>query len=216
MAAWTVVLARTSRRHDLDTMLTVLGLASLKTRALWRCRSGAARRAGRAGALSVLVNELAGYIRRRTSRLTRASVEIYQRYHELLGPWRRRQPLPAWLNPPTGGVLIQPMPGMGEFLALITGLLGAEACAWRRVCAMRWTQAGLPPTRPTKRCANLGAFREAPAKVALVTSSIAYEAALCCMKYFDSSIPTARRGLSDNATARVRGGWNPRAFTTRL
>lgn len=212
-AAWTVGFSRdASRRHDLDTMLTVLGLASLKTDPRFVALSKAERHdlPDAQAALSALAGELAGYYPASDfTRLTRASVEIYyQRYHELLGAVAAAdgKPLPAWLNPPEGGALIQPMPGIGEFLALITGLPGAEASRLAPRLCDALGASGLSAGAPDKTLRHLGEhFAIRPAKVALVTSSIAYEAGIVLHEVFRQlHADCASWGLRDDVTARVR------------
>lgn len=195
-AAWTIGYSKdASRRNDLDSMLAVLGIAGIKKDSRFLPLTKMDRHDGAAEreAIATLAGELAPlYPANDFARLTRASVEIYyQRYHELLSAVAAAdgKPLPAHLNAPSDGILIQPMPGIGIFLALITGLLGKEA-AWV-VPTLRDHLQGLshdsatPVDGAETTLPWLGKkFAERPAKVALVTSSIAYEAGVVLHEVF--------------------------------
>jgi beta-phosphoglucomutase-like phosphatase (HAD superfamily) len=102
--------------------------------------------------------------------LGRVGLVIYARqYHRLL----------ASLDTLPPGALVSPLPGVGVFVALVTGRLGAEAgaCAGP-LCAALEAGGGEPPppARARETLAWLGRYFEAaPAKTAVITSSSAYE-----------------------------------------
>ncbi|MBD3409254.1 MAG: hypothetical protein GF419_03530 [Ignavibacteriales bacterium] len=116
---------------------------------------------------------------------TRLGVDVYyRRYHEILGKIAEgdaRKVSEALFGEPERK-LVEPMPGVGPALTLITGLLGADAerLAERVVEDFRSKKGEAPgktlaEIRATLR--RLGErFESAPAKIALVTSSIRYEA----------------------------------------
>jgi beta-phosphoglucomutase-like phosphatase (HAD superfamily) len=88
------------------------------------------------------------------------AVEIYYHfYHQTLASIQGKKPL----LPPSP--LIQPMPFVGEFLCLVKGLLGNEASFLGNTDSEKHTISLL-----SKK------FTRKPAKIALVTSSIKYEA----------------------------------------
>lgn len=101
-----------------------------------------------------------------------ASLDVYYtRYHTILQAVERGEGerLSHELLGESGRRLIEPMPGYGVFLALIKGLLGEEAGRLAPLLGGEETLRG--------RLAELGRrFAEAPAKIALVTASISYEA----------------------------------------
>lgn len=184
-SAWTLGYSQDdSRRQDLDSMLTVLGMADLKSDHRFQALTRVARHDDgetKSAITALATTWLGAYPANDFPRLTRASVEIYyQRYHELLSAVAvaNGTPLPVYLRAPSDGLLIQPMPGIGVYLALISGLLGDEAGTVFPVLANHLEQTGLEvPSDGAERLADLGRrFAAAPAKVALVTSSIAYEA----------------------------------------
>ncbi len=101
-----------------------------------------------------------------------ASLDVYYtRYHSILQAVERGEGerLSHELLGEGGRRLIEPMPGYGVFLALIKGLLGEEAGRLATVLGGADAESDM-----------LGAlgrrFAEAPAKIALVTASISYEA----------------------------------------
>jgi beta-phosphoglucomutase-like phosphatase (HAD superfamily) len=119
--------------------------------------------------------------------VVRAGIDIYyQRYHEILGLIESGQgrEVAKVFSEETGGDPICPMPGIGVYLALVTGLLGKEAEGlWEELAAFLQT----PRDRllDPQGLAELGqAFQEKHASIALVTSSIAYEAGVVLGEVF--------------------------------
>lgn len=106
--------------------------------------------------------------------LVSAALDIYYaRYHFILqqvesgcGETLSRELLGA-----DGHLLIEPMPGYAVFVALVKGWLGDEA--WELCPVLRPNPSDAERTRLTRLARR---FSERPAKLALVTASIAYEA----------------------------------------
>jgi len=216
-AAWTIGYSKdASRRNDLDSMLKVLGLTGLKSDARFKALTKTPRHDGaeEKAAIAALASEVeCQFPKNDFPKLTRASVEIYyQRYHELLMAVAEAggKPLPEYLKPPSDGILIQPMAGIGIFLALIKGLLGKEA-AWV-VPTLRDELQRLPRDSTTSidgaatTLPWLGAkFAERPAKIALVTSSIAYEAGVVLNEVFRVlRTECGTWGLTDGTHGRIQ------------
>lgn len=215
-AAWTSGFSKdASRKRDLDSLLVLLGLGPLKKDPRFKALAKSRRHDApeERDAIATLAGELAVHFPVNDfSRLTRAAVEIYyQRYHELLEAVAaaKGKPLPEELNPPRDGALIQPMPGIGIFLALITGLLGKEA-AWVVPNLREHLQSlSHDPATPMDGAETtlpwLGStFADRPAKVALVTSSIAYEAGIVLAEVFRQLREDCRAwGLTDGTQARI-------------
>ncbi len=120
---------------------------------------------------------------RNPSERVAAALDLYyQRYHSILARMRegRGEELARELLGP-GRRLVEPMPGYGIFLCLVKGWLGAEAERTAEPLAALWKTVdpdSIPPDRD--RCAAgmrlLGErFRRHPAKISLVTASIAFE-----------------------------------------
>ncbi|HOK89945.1 MAG TPA: hypothetical protein PK379_07945 [Candidatus Hydrogenedentes bacterium] len=107
------------------------------------------------------------------SLLTRIGVEIYyHRYHEVLESIGRGENTGTTHTiAGVSGRLVQPMPGIGIFLALVKGILGEHAGACARILR---PGAG---EREQHALADLGRyFQTHPVLTGLVTSSIRYEA----------------------------------------
>lgn len=186
-AAWTIGFSPDrSRVQDLESMLAVLGIASLREDSRFVALTKSSRHDGAAekGIITALATELAHhYPANDFPRLTRAGVEIYyQRYHELLAAVAAAKgaPLPAYIRAPADGLLIQPMPGIGVFLALVSGALGDDASRCYAYLAAHLRKLGIAVSDAStgeEELRTLGNhFGSNPAKIALVTSSIAYEA----------------------------------------
>ncbi|MGC8861264.1 MAG: hypothetical protein ACP5R5_00655 [Armatimonadota bacterium] len=121
---------------------------------------------------------------RTLSEIVSAALDIYyMRYHSILRKVEagRGHELSRELLGEGGRRLIEPMPGYAVFVALVKGWLGERAgdLYHELVCGSSdkhpvW----LPPERKGRaRLASLGRrFQHSPAKIALVTASIAYEA----------------------------------------
>lgn len=124
----------------------------------------------------------------------RAGVDIYyQRYHEILQQIKNGEGehLAKELLGGSDKHLIEPMPGVGLFLALIKGWLGEEAVnMYDELEAALAAKHGVNYSKPdraivTEKLAKLGVmFRNKPLKVAVVTSSIFYEADIVMCELF--------------------------------
>jgi len=124
----------------------------------------------------------------------RAAIDVYYaRYHEILMAIDRGEgeKLSSELLGVGGRRLIEPMPGVGCFLALIKGWLGEDASAFlgqlkehvKNNAKKKASTTQL--NRAKKILPRLGKFFEQkPAKVAVVTSSIAYEAGIVLSEVF--------------------------------
>ncbi len=211
-AAWTLGFSQDeSRKQDLEAMLDLLGIAELKSDCRFRSLMCIEHHDGpeECAAIETLADEISeAFPANDFPRLTRACVEIYyQRYHELLSAVAKAngKPLPTALKAPTDGLLIEPMPGIGIFLALVTGLLGDEAPKVLPELS-RHLKDSSSLEGAEARLAQLGIiFAKKPAQVALVTSSIAYEAAVVLGEVFRQlHKEVSTWGLSEEATARIQ------------
>jgi len=113
--------------------------------------------------------------------LVRGAIEIYYaRYHQILGRIAKgdAEELASQLLGEAGNHLIEPMPGVELFLAMIRGWLDSESsgrmfdyCMEQGWCALD------DPGRMRRRFLLVAdKFQSNPLRVAIVTSSIAYEA----------------------------------------
>ncbi len=142
-----------------------------------------------------------------------AALDIYYlRYHAILRRIERGEGhrLAQELLGAAGRRLVEPMPGYDVFVPLIKGWLGPEADALYeplRVELLRHPELGHTPAeldRYRPRLARLAErFRRAPAKLALVTASIAYEAH-ACMKEVIAVMAERVRGWPVPAATRDR------------
>ncbi len=116
------------------------------------------------------------------------AVDIYyQRYHEILGAIDRHEAVPGLDSSKT---LIEPMPGIGIYLMLIKGMLGDEIehmiphllKAFEEKSGQIWT-GGEGLSRKLVQVSRY--FEKYPAKIAIVTSSIFYEARIVMTQVFE-------------------------------
>ena len=128
------------------------------------------------------------------SEIVRAAIDIYyQRYHEILSMIQtgKGEQLAAQILGRSNAHLIEPMPGVGEFLALIKGWLG-EDIKQLLPQLMKSHQrnnnksdSNLSIKKLTKNLITLGKkFETNPVKAAIVTSSISYEAEIVMTEVF--------------------------------
>lgn len=116
------------------------------------------------------------------------AVDIYyQRYHEILGAIDRHEAVPGLDSSKT---LIEPMPGIGIYLTLIKGILGDEIehmiphllkAFEEKSGQIRTGGEGL--SRKLVQVSRY--FEKNPAKIAIVTSSIFYEARIVMTQVFE-------------------------------
>lgn len=195
-AAWTLSRGKDpGRKRDLRNTLAALGVADLEQDPAFQelMKAGDYYSADTRGmAVAVAGSGRHAFNFEGISNLTRAGIEIYyQRYHEVLG-WvadGRGDEMAEQVLGPGGKRLIGPMPGVGVFLALLKGWLGAEAASFAELLAEPLVTAGMMDKDEVPACrerlGDLGAYLERhPARVALVTSSIFYEADLVLTEVF--------------------------------
>jgi beta-phosphoglucomutase-like phosphatase (HAD superfamily) len=147
------------------------------------------------------------------SDIVRAGIDIYyQRYHEILSMIQagKGETLSAQILGKPNEHLIEPMPGVGEFLALIKGWLGEDIKhrlpqlveAYQKTNID--TDSSLLIEKLAKNIIKLGKrFETNPLKVAVVTSSIFYEAEIVMTEVFrvlfkqieNWQIPPARKEM---------------------
>jgi beta-phosphoglucomutase-like phosphatase (HAD superfamily) len=126
--------------------------------------------------------------------IVRAAIDIYyQRYHEILSLIQagKGESLSIELISKPGSNMIEPMPGVGEFLALIKGWLGEEIVkllpqileAYQKTDPEAETQFNMDTI--SKKLTGIGKqFEKHPLKIAVVTSSIFYEANIVMTEVF--------------------------------
>lgn len=191
--AWTLAcMTDPQRRRDVTQTARHCGLADLLADPDWlRLISGGQVTAETAGRLVAPFVQKYGPAFRtgHESTLVAAALDIYYlRYHAILRELERGQGerLAAELLGPGGRRLVEPMPGYEVFVPLVKGWLGPEIDSLYgplrdellRHPALGHTAAQLDGWRP--RLARLAEhFRRQPARLALVTASIAYEAHAC-------------------------------------
>lgn len=128
------------------------------------------------------------------SQKVRAAIDIYyQRYHEILSAIEAGQGerLAAELLGNAQTHLIDPMPGVGEFLALTKGWLGEEVISLAPQIIAQFGKSPasasylLDPQKFTDHLNKLAQrFQQQPLKIAVVTSSICYEAEIVLTEVF--------------------------------
>lgn len=195
-AAWTLGhAADPGRREEVRANLNALGAGALAhdRRFLALMQAETLDAPEEWAAIQRLAEELGScYLLEPVSNLVRAAIDIYyQRYHSILGridSGEGAAVAEAVFGTP-GKHLIEPMPGIGVFLALLKGWLGEEAGGCYGVLAehARSTGALTEGAMSSGRAVLplLGAyFRRHPARVAVVTSSIAYEARIVLGEVF--------------------------------
>lgn len=189
-AAWSLVHAvDEGRRIEVRHTLQALGAGALLDDPRL-ARLGAMSYTGEpeeSQVLDVLHAGLEGQLRLDSlTNLTRAAIDIYyQRYHEILAAIDRGEGALA-MGGVGEGPPICPMPGVGIYLALIKGWLGADAPHCLALLqAPLSAKGGEAGGDAAQRLRSLGAhFAQHPAKVAIVTSSIAYEAGIVLREVF--------------------------------
>lgn len=188
-AAWTITLGRDEQRKiEVISTLRALGWADLCDEESFLSMVGLSGQFN-SKSLSVLTEKYLPLLRAEDfSSRVRAAIDIYYyRYHEILSMLAngRGQRISEELL--DGKPLIEPMPGVVEFLLLVKGELGENA----EVLVERlegYPNAGFGSENreeKKKTLQRLGkAFAEHPLKVAVVTSSIRYEADIVLNEVF--------------------------------
>jgi len=201
-AIWTLSVGQDEgRKLEVRNNLRVLGLGGLLEDE--RFKELVERRTFDEARVSEAVEHFVGNYDVRLEDFTdkvRAAIDIYYtRYHEILAAIAKGQGERLSRELLSGGRrLVEPMPGVGMFLALIKGWLGEDLeLFFEEMREHLIFQAGydakrLEPYR--ERLARLGRyFQKNPAKVAVVTSSIEYEADIVLNEVFD----VIRKQISD-------------------
>jgi len=193
-AIWTLSVGQDKgRRREVRNNLSVLGLGGLLNDD--KFKDLITRRTFDETLVSRAVDHFLRNYRVRLEDFTervRAGIDIYYtRYHEILAAIARGQGerLSKELLP-EGRRLVEPMPGVGMFLALVKGWLGEDLeLFFEEMREHLISQAGYSPKQLDAlrgRLAPLGRFfRKNPAKVAVVTSSIEYEADIVLNEVFN-------------------------------
>lgn len=135
------------------------------------------------------------------------AVDIYyQRYHEILAAIDCHEDVPGMDH---SEALIEPMPGIGMYLALIKGLLGDEIeklipllkKAYEEKAGKAWTEKDAI-SRKLVQVSRI--FEKYPAQIAIVTSSIFYEARIVMTQVFNLLKDDAESWpLSDKRKSRI-------------
>ncbi len=176
------------RRRDIQQNARNCGLAPLLDDAdFQRLVSGGSVTADHVGTLvrPFVVRHGAALRCRHTGELVPAALDIYYyRYHAILRAIERGrgQELSRELLGQSGRRLIEPMPGYEVFVPLIKGWLGPEVDGLYELLRAEYERHAAGPHGARLDAARLRLaglaerFRRQPAKLALVTASIAYEA----------------------------------------
>lgn len=115
--------------------------------------------------------------------IVRAMVEIYyHRYHKILRAAGKKKKLAA-MGLPEDMTIIKPMAGLGVFLALVKGMLGSEAALLSDRLIRSYPGRDMRSVPDTLK--RLGEyFEQTPAKLAVVTASLRYEAEVVLSEVF--------------------------------
>jgi len=195
-AAWTLAFGRDpGRRAEVENNIANLGLNGLREdrdfRALLVAKSLATEDA-RQRLDRLARRHTAAFRTQDTTAIVRAAIDVYYyRYHEILSQVSegRGAALSREILQQEGAHLIEPMPGVAVFLCLVRGWLGADAERLFDVAAepLRRKKGARPEALESCR-GVLGAlsrkFAERPVRVAVVTSSIEYEARIVLDEVF--------------------------------
>lgn len=191
-AVWTLARGADARRRDeVTATLRALGWAGVLEDAEMRPLLGADdfEPAEHAPALDRLASRHEDELRLdEFPQKVRAAVDVYyHRYHEILSAIARGEGEELSRRLLGGRRLIEPMRGVGVFLALVKGWLGEEAGRFYGLLRGKLAEdAGLfDEATGRARLSALGrAFRDNPLRVAVVTSSIRYEAEIVLREVF--------------------------------
>ncbi|MFP4581625.1 MAG: hypothetical protein ACLFQ6_12940 [Candidatus Sumerlaeia bacterium] len=214
-AAWTLAFGRDpGRKNELRANIAALGLGGL-----WQDGSFQALAEGMHDhydlrELDKLARRLAGEMIHefRTESLAervRASIDIYyMRYHMILadiaaghGKDRAREILGS-----ADASLIEPMPAIGIMLAAARGFLGSDLALFQEMLEAHLRENGMLPgtynaDQAREKLAQLGRYLEVnPLSLAIVTSSIAYEAGIV----LDEIFSVLRRQIQDWPVSREK------------
>lgn len=190
---WTLARGRDeARRSEVQANAAALGLrAMLDDPEFARLvRDRADPFGAEADATTPLVTKYAAAVRLDAfAEQVRAAVDVYYvRYHLILAAIDAGQgdELAREFGLAPGSRLVAPMPGVGAFLAMTKGWLGEEAASlYEPLAAHVRAITGAGPAATPDDLRRLGQWFEAhPVRIAVVTSSIAYEAHIVLMEVF--------------------------------
>ncbi len=193
-AAWTLVRGKDpGRKEEVEADLAAFGLSSSMNDPAFLALADLPEPEAVEKARRFLPEDGRLHMLRDPVNRVRAAVDVYYtRYHEILGELasgRSGEVAEEILGDPDAP-LILPMPGVAIFLALLKGWLGEAA----ETLADRLPPDTAAPGETAAALADLGRrFARTPAKVAVVTSSIAYEAEIV----LDEVFRTIRREIGD-------------------
>ena len=187
-AAWTLSKAQDKgRKNEVRSTLAALGAGDVldDARFVELLKAPSLETPVERMAIAQLAAELAGRLAfDNSTNIVRAAIDIYyQRYHEILGHLAagEGEEIAGEVFGEAGRHLVEPMPGIGIFLAMLKGWLGADLEALGAILSAHLEEK--PGARSSEvpidasRLAALGIYFERnPVKVAVVTSSIFYEA----------------------------------------
>ncbi|MBX2977516.1 MAG: hypothetical protein KF721_15425 [Ignavibacteriaceae bacterium] len=193
-AVWTLLFGKDEgRKREVIDNLSAFNLSSLHNEISLKLKDN----------LSISLNEFDSIIKkaqrkyskliviRGESDLVRIGIDVYyQRYHEILERIRNGEAkqISNELNLEIGKHLIEPMPAIGVFLALVKGLLGKDASKFVDYLVQikkKSSSKNIDKSKLENHLALLGEhFQKYPMKVAIVTSSIKYEADIVLSEVF--------------------------------
>ncbi len=194
-AAWTLgKAADEGRKKEVRNTLSTLGLDGVlaDNRFAKLMKAESLDRSEERSAIQDMTNHYCANIRFDSlTKIVRVAIDIYyQRYHDILSQLDRGvgSTLAEKLLGNPSARLIGPMIGIGRFLALVKGWLGEEAVKCYAEFAPHLAKLGEPTERlevDREFLEPLGRYFEAnPATVAIVTSSIRYEANIVLTEVF--------------------------------
>lgn len=192
-AAWTLAnVDDAPRQAAIQDVMRRLEMAQVIEDVRWKELVAEPEAASARAKSEELAREFVAHFGWNESRLVRAGGEIYSAaYHRLL--------FAASRGALTGAANVAPMPGVGVFIALLAGALGADAATLSPVL-------GATSDDAAQQLAKLGKHFEAnPVRLAVVTSSTSFEARLVLGAVFRTlreqsrawPLPNAKRDAVD-------------------
>lgn len=180
------------RRKDISLDAVNCGLGPMLEDEDFRMlAAGGSVSGGNAGAMSVPFIARYGdaFQTPNRSALTSAAVDVYYyRYHSILRQVERGEgsALSMELLGEPGRYLVEPMPGYAVFLSVVKGLLGEDAAEMAPELLKHLSSADVSEETARATLSALGRrFEAQPARVGLVTASIAYETHATIRAIFD-------------------------------
>ena len=156
--------------------------------ASWRNEINAKKQLFVPGKIEQLIDDHSGLMEFNSfSDQVRAAIDIYyQIYHEILFKIEKNTLHDLYdITPDKSKNLISPMPGVGIFLATVKGWLGEDAALFYEELCNSISDHQIDPVDAKIRLTKLGRhFQQHPLKIAIVTSSIIYEAHIVLSEVF--------------------------------